>query len=89
MTNSGREDNDASMVEVISLLLEKGARYDVKNNDGVTAIKWAAGSHKCSLETFTVLLRACADAETIKTKRSALLTYYLAKQAYQVREGDT
>ncbi|PMD29241.1 ankyrin [Hyaloscypha variabilis F] len=66
VTNSGLKDKDASMLSVINLLLEKGAPCDVKNNNGVAAIQWAVGSHRCSLEIFTVLVKSCGDIETIK-----------------------
>ncbi|KAE9375050.1 ankyrin [Stipitochalara longipes BDJ] len=75
MTNSGLKAKEAPMFDIINLLLEKGARCDVKNNDGITAIEWAAGSHNCSLETFTVLLQACSDVETIKRCMWKLCTW--------------
>ena len=66
MTHSSYKGKGLSMPDVINLLLEKGARCDVKNNDGITAVEYAASNHDCNLETFEVLLRACADADTVK-----------------------
>jgi ankyrin repeat protein len=55
-----------SMPDVITLLLEKGARCDVKNSDGSTALEYAATHMNCNLETFAILLRACADPDTVQ-----------------------
>jgi hypothetical protein len=52
--------------KIINLLLEKGARCDVENKDGSTAIEDAAHNLNCKLETFTVLLEACSNAEALK-----------------------
>jgi ankyrin repeat protein len=51
---------------VINLLLEMGARCDVKNKHGLAAVEVAASNFDCSLETFTVLLQACSDIDVLK-----------------------
>jgi hypothetical protein len=66
MTYICHKGRDSSLADVINLLLDMGTRCDVKNNGGITAIEYAAGRRECNLETFTSLLRSCADAETIK-----------------------
>jgi hypothetical protein len=54
------------LVDVVNLLLEKGARCDVKNNVGCTAIEDAAYASDCSLETFTALLQSCSDTDALQ-----------------------
>ncbi|TVY33699.1 Ankyrin [Lachnellula occidentalis] len=52
--------------EVIKFFLEMGARCDVKNEDGITAIEAATSNRHCSIETFTMLLSACSDTNAPK-----------------------
>jgi ankyrin repeat protein len=64
--NSHRGVESQCMADVVNLLLEKGARCDVKNNDGCKAIEDAAYAPGYSLETFTILLQSCSDADTLQ-----------------------
>jgi ankyrin repeat protein len=66
MSNFTYSVNGLSLPDVINLLLEKGARCDVKNSDGITALEYAATNMHCNLETFSVLLRACGDVDTVQ-----------------------
>ncbi|KAF4634858.1 hypothetical protein G7Y89_g3236 [Cudoniella acicularis] len=52
--------------DFVKLLLEMGARCDVTNTDGFTAVEVAACTFSCNLETFTLLLEACSDANVLK-----------------------
>lgn len=66
LKNSHGKVKGQSMADVVNLLLANGARCDVKNNHGTTAIEEAAQNWNCSLETFTVMLDACSDPEALK-----------------------
>lgn len=66
LSNTLYKGRGASMEEVVNLLLEKGVPCDVKNKHGVTAVENAASNTECSLETFTVLVQACTDIETLQ-----------------------
>jgi ankyrin repeat protein len=70
-----RQGKGASLADIINLLLEKGARCDLKNKDGLTALEYAIGNHECDPKTFTMLLRACTNAETIKRCMWSLSTW--------------
>ncbi|RDW73411.1 ankyrin-3 [Coleophoma cylindrospora] len=61
-----RADSSSCMIDVINFFLEKGARCDVKNNDGSTAVEDAAMNSHCSLEVFMLLLEACCDADLVQ-----------------------
>ncbi|RDL32415.1 Ankyrin [Venustampulla echinocandica] len=50
----------------IDFLLEKGARCDIKDEYGCTTVESAATNSDCPLETFTILLQACFDADVLK-----------------------
>ncbi|KAH8648295.1 ankyrin repeat-containing domain protein [Tricladium varicosporioides] len=54
-----------SIAGIINFLLAKGARCDVKNKKGLTAIE-VASHHRCTLETFMLLLEGCSDLEVLK-----------------------
>jgi ankyrin repeat protein len=64
--NSYRRMKSQCMADVLNLLLEKGARCDVKNSNGCTAIEEAACKPDCGLETFTALLQSCSDTDTLQ-----------------------
>ncbi|KAH6665101.1 ankyrin repeat-containing domain protein [Halenospora varia] len=64
--NTYGNDGPENTTNIINFLQEKGARCDVKNKDGLTAIEEAANHHRCTLETFMVLLEACPDLEVLK-----------------------
>ncbi len=66
MTSNPVPAREVFMTDVIKLLLEMGALCDVKNRNGITELEQAACNWNCSLETFTVLLGACADADALK-----------------------
>lgn len=57
---------DVSTETVVNYLLEMGAPCDIKNKHGISAVEIASSNCKCSLETFTVLARACADVDTLQ-----------------------
>jgi ankyrin repeat protein len=66
MSHSSFKGKGLSMTDVINLLLRMGTRCDVKNNEGVTAVEYAACNYHLSLETFTALVQACEDMGTLK-----------------------
>jgi len=66
MRCSRQKKESQYLVDAVNLLLEKGARCDMKNNDGCTAIEEAARFWGCSLEIFTVLLQSCSDKDTLQ-----------------------
>jgi ankyrin repeat protein len=51
---------------VILFLLEKGTRFDIRNESGCTAVEYAASSSECPLDIFTILLQACSDEDARK-----------------------
>lgn len=66
LLNSYQIGESQYTTDVIHLLLKMGARCDVKNRNGSTAVEYAASTPSCSLDTFTVLLQACSDMDAIK-----------------------
>ncbi len=66
LENSYRTAKSENMASIVRFLLEMGARCDVKNKLALSAIEVAAGKLHCSLGTFTLLLQACSDVDTLK-----------------------
>lgn len=52
-------------IEVSRFLLEKGARSDIKNETGATALEYAASQEKCDLATFRLVLSRCSDVDAL------------------------
>jgi ankyrin repeat protein len=66
LKSSYRNGNSEYLADLIKFLLDMGARCDMKNEYGSTAVEEAAGNSQCCLELFTVLLQACSDRHTIQ-----------------------
>ncbi|KAH8807526.1 ankyrin repeat-containing domain protein [Xylogone sp. PMI_703] len=64
--NCYQDGRSEYMTDIIDFLLNRGAKCDVKNDLGCTAVECAATRPFCTLETFTRLLRACSDENAIQ-----------------------
>ncbi|KAG9233790.1 ankyrin repeat-containing domain protein [Amylocarpus encephaloides] len=77
------EGTNQCTTEIVKSLLERGAQCNVQNKHGNTPVDTALGSWVCSLETFTVLLRACSDHDALKASMWKLRARKNAKETIE------